>query len=158
MEDTNLSKMSQILSLLRDRYKLVESLMSTTKEMEKAVALNDMDSLGMILSMREDAMARVDQARQEIADIAETLEGQYLEKIRRMLYQGDEEVPLENPMDEEIFNVNKQTKNAMKKLIELDVSVNERFQQASRPSVSGRDKLEAGGSAGARPGGLEIKA
>jgi len=115
----------------------MENLMSLTKEMEKVISVNDLESLSMVLNMRQEAMDRVDKINKEIDKTVSSLEPPYRDKIKQLLHQTGQPVQLDNPLETNIFDTNKITLQLLKKIVDLDQAVNDRIHKGASGGTSG---------------------
>jgi len=120
--------MDKILETLKNRHKQVDNLMALTKEMEKSIVANDMDSLGAILSMRKKSMDNIDGLNLEIRDAIEGLEQEDKDKVRQILDVESESTIFSNPLEANIYETNKATLSLVQKVIALDKEINEKMQ------------------------------
>jgi len=120
--------MDKILEVLKNRHKQVDNLMALTKEMEKSIVANDMDSLGAILSMRKKSMDNIDGLNLEIRAAIEGLEQEDKDKVRQILDVERESTIFSNPLEANIYETNKATLSLVQKVIALDKEINEKMQ------------------------------
>jgi len=133
MDDDTL-KMERLLSILKEKHKQVDGLMTLTKDMENVIERNDMESLGAVLSMRQESMDRIDKL---IGDTKESLVGmepEIREKAIKLLTPSDEPLALYEPLETNIFETNRMTLALLKKIIDLDESINKKVQRSAAPS------------------------
>jgi hypothetical protein len=122
-----MSEMNQILTSLKDRYKQMENLMASTKEMEKVIFVNDLESLGIVLNMRQEAMDKIDDINTVIQKTVLSLETSYRDRVKEILNNRSETMQLDNPLETNIFDTNRITRQLLKRIIDLDQVVNERM-------------------------------
>ncbi|MCL1982330.1 MAG: hypothetical protein FWG53_04460 [Clostridiales bacterium] len=132
--DSNMSKMDQVLTGLRGRHKQMDNLMALTKEMGNALEFNDLESLGAVLSMRQETMAKIDSANTEVFDVIKSLDQPYRDKMKKVLKQEAEPSELENPLEAGIFDTNRMTFLLLQKIIDLDGAINERVTKTIFPT------------------------
>lgn len=125
--DSGLAKLNDILFILKEKHKNMENLMVFTREMEKVVAANDLESLGAVLSMRQESMDKIDALN---ADVAKTLAGigePYNDKVKKILKSREGPIQFDNPLEKHIFDTNRMTLSLLKKIIALDGEINNRI-------------------------------
>ena len=124
--DNEVSKMEQILSILKEKHKLVDNLMTLTKEMEKVIDREDFESLSAVLSMRQDSMDRIDK-------LIGSMEPLLNEETRTLLEPAEGPLSHYGPLETNIFETNRMTRALLKKVIELDEAINKKVQQSAAP-------------------------
>jgi len=129
--DNDISKMEHILSILREKNKLMDNLMAFTKEMEKAIDANDLESLGKVLSMRQESMDKLDMFSEEIKEILSGEGKIFSDNIQSLLDPAVERIKLEDPLEIDIFETNKMAFVTLKKIIALDETINKRMKQGA---------------------------
>ena len=127
--EQNVLKLTEILSKLKERYRQADNLMVMTKDMEKAVSMNDLESLEIVLNMRQKTMEQIDQLNREITETAEGLSKPVKKRVKQLLRQVGDPKRLDDPLETEIFEMNQSTARLIQKVIDLDEAVNKRFQR-----------------------------
>ena len=138
--ENNASKMNQILTNLKDRHRQLDNLMALTKEMEKAIETNDLESLGQILSMRQTSMDRIDSLNLDIKNKLESMDKADEERTRQILDADREPGPFNDQLETDIYKTNKMTLALVQKVIELDQAVNEKIQKSAAPKEPAEQK------------------
>ena len=128
MEDSAF-KMNQILDNLKGRHKQVDNLMSLTREMAKVIEINDLESLGAVLSMRQKSMDIIDGFNSDIKNIIESLAQPEKDKVRQILDTDGAPVEFANHTEIDISKTNKMTLALVQKVIELDRALNQKIQK-----------------------------
>jgi len=129
--DNDTPIMEQLLSVLREKHKNMDNIMVFTKEMEKAIEANDLDSLGAVLTMRQDAMDKVDKLLAEQKEIIEKIDQPERGKIKLLLEPTDERPAIDDPLEAAISDTNRAAFLLLKKIIALDENINKRMKQGA---------------------------
>ena len=129
--ENNTSYLEQILSVLKDKHKEMDKLMTLTKELEKVMETGDPESFGAVLGMREVSMETIDRHNEEVRKILDNLEDNSREKIKMIL---GPELPenisfRECTIESGIFETNKMTLSILRKIIALDDKINIRIKK-----------------------------
>ena len=119
--------MNLVLSGLQSRHKQMDNLMALTKEMGKAIELNDLESLGAVLSMRQETMGRIDDINTEVMNRISGLDQPGRDKMKRVLKQEAGPEDLDNPLEAGIFDTNRMTMLLLQKIIDLDGAINDKI-------------------------------
>ena len=119
----------EILSLLREKYKQVDYLMSYTKEMEKIAGMDDPEGFGAVLAMRQTTMDRIDQLNVNISKVLAGMDGKSKEKIKRILESKAEPAELGDQLETDIFNTNRITMQLLQRVADLDSDVNKKVRR-----------------------------
>lgn len=131
--EENIEIMLRILSILKNKYKLMDNLMVFTRELEKAAAKNDMESIGTVLSMRRETMEKIDNLNSEISRELVGMEKPNKEKIKRILESKGEPVEPEGQLEREIADTNRMTLSLLEKIVILDKEINDKINKEAVP-------------------------
>jgi hypothetical protein len=131
--DNDTPVIEQILAILKEKHKQIDNLMTLTKEMEKVIDMNDAESLGAVLSMRQESMDRVDKMTAELREKLSEMDPLTKEKVIKLLTPAEEPLALYDPVETSIFETNRMTFTLLKKIIELDKAINKKVQQGAAP-------------------------
>jgi len=131
--DNETSAMEQILVLLKEKHKQIDNLMTLTKEMEKVIDRNDLESLGAVLSMRQDSMDRVDKLNDEVREKINGMDQPSQERVIKLLRRAEEPIAFDGSLETEIFETNRMTMSLLQRIIELDEAINKKVQQSAAP-------------------------
>jgi len=121
----------QILSLLKEKHKQIDNLMTLTKEMEKVIDRNDLGSLSAVLSMRQDSMDRVDKLNEGVRDNLEKTESGERERIIALLEPNGALGAQSDQTETGIFETNRMTLSLLKRIIDLDEAINKKIRQST---------------------------
>lgn len=125
--ENDIEMMIRVLSILKNKYKLTDNLMVFTKELEKAAEINDMESIGAVLSMRREAMEKIDNLNSEISRELVGMEKPCKDKIKRILESKAEPDELESQLEMEISDTNRMILSLLEKIVVLDKEINKRI-------------------------------
>jgi len=121
--------MEEILTVLKEKHKQMDNLMTFTKELEKVLGTGDPESFGRVLSMRQGSMTAIDTLNEEIKKILARMELPSGEKIKMLL----EPEPLEElidpncPLENGIMDTNRMTLSLLNKIVKLDEEINKKI-------------------------------
>jgi hypothetical protein len=97
--------------------------------MEKVIGINDPESLGAVLSMRQRTMDMIDDLNLEVAKILANMDNPYKDKTKLILSPtGDATLTLNNPLETNIFDTNKRILMLLQRIINLDDAIKKRLQ------------------------------
>ena len=128
MED-NIGKLNDILSILNEKHKNMENLMVFTKEMDKVVAANDLESLGAVLSMRKESMDKIDALNADVSKILAGMDQPDMERAKNILAPDADPAIPGNRVETDILETNRMTRALLKKIIDLDKEINDRIKR-----------------------------
>ncbi len=120
---------NKILDNLKKKYKYLDSIFTCTKDMQKAFELQDAVSFERLLDMRGDAMMLASKLDEENLLIIEKLPAPLAEKMRAILFPKKfgaanvESLKLDNPLQTNIYDTNKQIGQLLVKIVKLDAEV-----------------------------------
>ena len=106
----------------------MDNLMALTKDMEKAIVANDLDTLGAILTMRQKSMDQIDAFNLDIRKTLKGMKKAEREKAVAVLDAEREPEKFNNPLEANIYEANKATLSLVQKVIRLDQALNQRMQ------------------------------
>ena len=129
--DNEISKMEQILSILREKNKQMDNLMVFTKEMENAIEANDLETLGTVLSIRQESMDKVDRLPDELRGIIEAASQPFRERVKELLEPADERIDFGDPLETAISDTNRLVFMMLKKIMALDEAINKKMKQGA---------------------------
>lgn len=118
--------LNKILSNLKVKYNFYNNLFNLTKQMEDIIALNDQYSLSAILEMRENVMSLVDKLDAENKSIIAKLPVSMKDRIYNILFSKGDSIRVENPLETNLFDTNKQNQILLNKIIVLDQKINKK--------------------------------
>ena len=120
---------NKILDNLKKKYKYLDSIFTCTKDMQKAFERQDAGSFERLLDMRGDAMMLASKLDEENLLIIEKLPAPLAEKMRAILFPKKfaaanvESLKLDNPLQTNIYDTNKQIGQLLVKIVKLDAEV-----------------------------------
>lgn len=120
---------NKILDNLKKKYKYLDSIFTCTKDMQKAFERQDAGSFERLLDMRGDAMMLASKLDEENLLIIEKLPAPLAEKMRAILFPKKfsaanvESPKLDNPLQTNIYDTNKQIGQLLVKIVKLDAEV-----------------------------------
>lgn len=120
---------NKILDNLKKKYKYLDSIFTCTKDMQKAFELQDAVSFERLLDMRGDAMMLASKLDDDNLVIIEKLPAPLAEKMRAILFPKKfsatnvESLKLDNPLQTNIYDTNKQIGQLLVKIVKLDAEV-----------------------------------
>lgn len=120
---------NKILDNLKKKYKYLDSIFTCTKDMQKAFERQDAVSFERLLDMRGDAMMLASKLDEENLLIIEKLPAPLAEKMRAILFPKKfgaanvESLKLDNPLQTNIYDTNKQIGQLLVKIVKLDAEV-----------------------------------
>ena len=120
---------NKILDNLKKKYKYLDSIFTCTKDMQKAFERQDAGSFERLLDMRGDAMMLASKLDEENLLIIEKLPAPLAEKMRVILFPKKfsatnvESLKLDNPLQTNIYDTNKQIGQLLVKIVKLDAEV-----------------------------------
>ena len=129
MMGDNIGKLNDILSILNEKHKNMENLMVFTKEMDKVVAANDLESLGAVLSMRKESMDKIDALNADISKILAGMDQPDMERAKNILAPDADPAIPGNRVETDILETNRMTRALLKKIIDLDKEINDRIKR-----------------------------
>jgi len=124
-----MQQLSDILSILKDKHKQMDQLMSFTKEMEKMVDMNDPEGLGTVLNMRQKTIDYIDKLNGDISKALSGLDKEQKDKIKQILESKGEPVEFENELQADIFNTNRMTLSLLQRVVDLDAAVSKKVKK-----------------------------
>ena len=127
--ENNTPKTSEILSLLKDKYKQMDNLMTFTKEMEKAAGINDLEALRTVLAMRQEAMDKIDSISKDVGKILGEMDPPDRDRMKQILNQTGEPMKFNDQLENNISDTNRLTYQLLQKIIDLDKTINQRIQK-----------------------------
>ena len=111
----------------------MDNLMALTKEMGSVIETNDLESLGAVLSMRQETMERIDNIHTEIVNTVKSLDKPDMDRLKQLLQQKDDPpVNRDDPHESGIFDTNRMTLLLLKKIIELDGTICDNFKKRDK--------------------------
>lgn len=123
---------TEVLRNLRKKYNMMNQLMELTKDLDKAARSGDKVSFGMTLEMRWNTMAAVDKLdvvnRSLIAGLPEDVQF----RTRRLLNSGGETPHLENPLETDIFDMQRLILTTVQKIMNLDDEIRRKTGNAEK--------------------------
>ena len=125
--------LDMLLSGLMDRHRQMDNLMALTKEMGSVIEMNDLDSLGAVLSMRQKTMEKVDDIHMMVVKTIKRMDPMQRDKLKLIMKQEIEAGSLDDPVETGIFNTNRTTLLLLQSIIELDDAINKRIRSAIAP-------------------------
>lgn len=120
---------NKILDNLKKKYKYLDSIFTCTKDMQKAFERQDAVSFERLLDMRGDAMMLASKLDDDNLLIIEKLPAPLAEKMRAILFPKKfgaanvESLKLDNPLQTNIYDTNKQIGQLLVKIVKLDAEV-----------------------------------
>lgn len=120
---------NKILDNLKKKYKYLDSIFTCTKDMQKAFERQDAVSFERLLDMRGDAMMLASKLDDDNLVIIEKLPAPLAEKMRAILFPKKfgaanvESLKLDNPLQTNIYDTNKQIGQLLVKIVKLDAEV-----------------------------------
>ena len=117
-------KMDDILPILRNKYKQMDYLMAYTKEMEKAVLINDADGLGTVLNMRQETMERINLLNADVSAVLAGMDQKEQDTARQLLNTEGEPPAFDSQLESDIYNTNRMTLGLLQKIVDLDKDIN----------------------------------
>ena len=120
---------NKILDNLKKKYKYLDSIFTCTKDMQKAFERQDAGSFERLLDMRGDAMMLASKLDDDNLLIIEKLPAPLAEKMRAILFPKKfgaanvESLKLDNPLQTNIYDTNKQIGQLLVKIVKLDAEV-----------------------------------
>ena len=120
---------NKILDNLKKKYKYLDSIFTCTKDMQKAFERQDAGSFERLLDMRGDAMMLASKLDDDNLVIIEKLPAPLAEKMRAILFPKKfgaanvESLKLDNPLQTNIYDTNKQIGQLLVKIVKLDAEV-----------------------------------
>ena len=121
--------LEQILSILKEKHKQMDNLMTLTKELERVMVTGDPESFGAVLNMRQASMETIDQHNEEVRQVLLEMEEKSREKIKMILGpELPENITFRDcPIESGIFETNKMTLALLRKIIALDDEINKKM-------------------------------
>lgn len=115
--------MTKVMILLQRRRNVIWEVSRLTGELEQAMGRNDEVSIAMILQMRAEEMAKIDECMNEIWQMAET--GQEARKKLRLLMTSEpKEDAGETPEEKKIYEIRRNTQHLLDELRVVDERLN----------------------------------
>lgn len=114
---------TKVMILLQRRRNHIWEISRLTKELEGAMNRNDEISVAMILQMRADEMAKIDECMHEIWQMAENgIEAQ--KKLRLLITSEPKEDAGETPEEKKIYEIRRNTQHLLDELHVVDERLN----------------------------------
>lgn len=135
--------MTKLMILLQRRLNVIREINRLTGELDKAMVRNDEVSIGMILQMRADEMAKIDECTYEIWQMAGTgREAQ--NKLRLLMTSDPDEQQGETPEEKKVYEIRRKTQVLLDELRAVDERLNrkmtgDRSFYATKDSEKGSD-------------------
>ena len=127
--ESNTQHLERILSVLKEKHKQMDNLMTLTKELERVMETADPESFGAVLTMRQGSMETIDKHNEEVKEILEEMEQNSREKIKIILGTELPEDILNRDcvIEADIFETNRKTLSLLKKIVKLDEEINKKM-------------------------------
>ena len=114
---------TRVMILLQRRRNFIWEVSRLTGELEQAMGRNDEISIAMILQMRADEMAKIDECTNEIWQMAEN--GQEAQrKLRLLMTSEPKEGAGETPEEKKIYEIRRKTQHLLDELRRVDERLN----------------------------------
>lgn len=114
---------TRVMILLQRRRNFIWEVSRLTGELEQAMGRNDEISIAMILQMRADEMAKIDECTNEIWQMAEN--GQEAQrKLRLLMTSEPKECAGETPEEKKIYEIRRKTQHLLDELRRVDERLN----------------------------------
>lgn len=118
--------MTKLMILLQRRLNVIREINRLTGELDKAMVRNDEVSIGMILQMRADEMAKIDECTYEIWQMAGT--GREAQNKLRLLMTSDPyEQQGETPEEKKVYEIRRKTQVLLDELRAVDERLNRKM-------------------------------
>ena len=115
--------MTKLMILLQRKYSSIREIDRLTKELEDAFARNDDVSAAMLLEMRAEEMAKVDNCVGEIWEQGES-DRRALQKLKVLMTSDPARAAGESPEEEKIYEIRRKTQTLLEKLRKADEKLN----------------------------------
>ena len=117
--------MTKLMILLQRKYSSIREIDRLTKELEDAFARNDDVSAAMLLEMRAEEMAKVDNCVGEIWQQGES-DRRALQKLKVLMTSDPARAAGESPEEEKIYEIRRKFRELLKEVQEKDRILNRR--------------------------------
>lgn len=115
--------MTKVMILLQRRRNVIWEVSRLTGELEQAMGRNDEVSIAMILQMRAEEMAKIDECMNEIWQMAETSQ-EAQKKLRLLILSEPKEGAGETPEEKKIYEIRRNTQHLLDELRVVDERLN----------------------------------
>ena len=115
--------MTRVMILLQRKYSSIREIDRLTKELEDAFARNDDVSAAMLLEMRADEMAKVDECEGEIWRLGEA-DLSVLQKLKVLITSDATRAVGESSEEKKIYEIRQKTQTLLEKLRKADEKLN----------------------------------
>lgn len=129
---------TKVMILLQRRYNSLRETGRLTKELEEAIARGDEVSTIMLLQMRGEELAKVEQCMEEIWQLGETGREAH-EKLTALVTSDPAESVGENQEEEKVYEIRRRTQKVLDELRQADQKLNQKL--AGKKSYYNAEKL-----------------
>lgn len=127
---------TKVMILLQRKYGSIREIDRLTRELEEAFIRNDEVSATMLLEMRAEEMAKIDNYTEEIWQLAAS-DRAALQKLRRLITSDPSTAHGESAEEKKIYEIRHRTQELLDGIREIDKRVNRRV--AREKSYYGAD-------------------
>lgn len=104
-------------------YNLLNEAMDISRQMAEAMDRDDQVAIGMLVSMREEPVKKLRQARQALEEQRDALKPEEAEALSRLLNGGEAEAEAEKPLAAQVGT----NRRLLSQLLELDKVLNRKL-------------------------------
>lgn len=104
-------------------YNLLNEAMDISRQMAEAMDRDDQVAIGMLVSMREEPVKKLRQARQALEEQRDALKPEEAEALSRLLNGGEAETEAERPLAAQVGT----NRRLLSQLLELDKVLNRKL-------------------------------